>query len=127
MKLTSKKVKEIFLDSLYREDENDHSNAILVNGITKKIGFHPERLNQHKVEIEELLDELDEKFKNSVGGGYSFLCANIDKHGNHWGEHINMEELFLLGIGIGKVRYLFPREFWKALPGSLPYLVIDDK
>ena len=126
MELTATKVREIFLDSLYKEEEN-HLEAIKVNGITMNVGFNPVRLNNHKTDIEELLNELDDKFKNSVGGGYSFLCAPVDKHGNQWGEHRNVEELFLLGIAIGKVSYLFPREMWCILPGSVPYLVINDK
>lgn len=124
MKLTANKVREIFLDSLYKEEEEDRSEAVIVNGMTMNVGFNPVRLNQHKKEIEELLNELDDKFKVNVGGGYSFLCAPIDKHGNQWGEHRNVEELFLLGIAIDKVSYLFPREIWGSLPGGVPYLVI---
>jgi hypothetical protein len=127
MKLDANKVREIFVDSLYKEDEVDKSNAILVDGITVKVGFNPVRLNSHNTEIIELLDELNDNFKQSVGGGYSFLSACYDKHGNLWGEHRNMEELFLLGMAINKVSYLLPREMWSALPGGVPYLVIKNQ
>ena len=59
-----------------------------------------------------------------LGGGWSFLQACVDKNGNHWGEHSNMEELFCLGIAIGKVESLLPRDMWKVLPGGVPYYVI---
>ena len=40
-----------------------------------------------------------------------------------------MEELFCLGIAIGRVECLIPREMWKILPGGVPYYVIcqDDQ
>lgn len=126
MRLDANKVEEIFEDSIYKEDEIDQSNAIIVHGITMQVCFNPKRLNNHAEEIVTLLNELDDNFKESVGGGYSFLGACYDKHGSHWGEHRDMEELFVLGIAINKVSYLLPRELWQALPGALPYLVIKN-
>ena len=35
-----------------------------------------------------------------------------------------MEDLFCLGIAIGKVQYCLPRETWSLLPGGVPYLMI---
>jgi len=37
-----------------------------------------------------------------------------------------MEKLFLLGLAIEKVKCLMPREVWPALPGGMPYYVIND-
>ena len=123
MKLNSETVREIFLDCLFKENENRY-NAIMAAGITFSVGFNPIRLNKHKEDIVQLLDNLKDEFKQDLGGGYSFLEACFDKHGNHWGEHRNVEELFLLGIAIDKVEYLLPRELWMTLPGGVPYLVI---
>ena len=123
MKLNSETVREIFLDCLFKENENRY-NAIMAAGITFSVGFNPIRLNKHKEDIVQLLDNLKDEFKQDLGGGYSFLEACCDKYGNHWGEHRNVEELFLLGIAIDKVEYLLPRELWMTLPGGVPYLVI---
>ena len=123
MKLNSETVREIFLDCLFKENEN-RDNAIMAAGITFSVGFNPIRLNKHKEDIVQLLDNLKDEFKQDLGGGYSFLEACFDKDGNHWGEHRNAEELFLLGIAIDKVEYLLPRELWMTLPGGVPYLVI---
>ena len=123
MKLNSETVREIFLDCLFKEDKN-RDNAIMVTGITFSVGFNPIRLNKHKEDIIQLLDNLKDEFKQESGCGYSFLGACFDKYGNHWGEHRNVEELFLLGIAIDKVEYLLPRELWMILPGGVPYLVI---
>ena len=124
--LDPEQVNKIFADCLFRKDE-DTSKHIKAEGITMTVGFHPERLENHKVEIEAMLGELPEEFKKSSGGGWSFLNACNDKHGNQWtGLNQRMEQLFQLGIGIGKVQSLLPREAWSILPGGMPYYIIMD-
>lgn len=126
MKLTAEKVEEILTDCLFT-DEEDKTDRVEVDGIVNKYGFHPGRLQQHEQEILDLLFELSPNFRQSGGGGWSFLQACYDKEGNHWGEHVNMEQLFVLGMAIRRVRPLFPREFWDTLPGQMPYYVITDQ
>src|SRR5436189_2852974 len=117
--LTKDKVQEIFFDCLFNEGE-DTTNAVMVEGITTTVGFHPERLNHHTEDIELLLGELPNEFKASGGGGWSFLNACDDKHGKQWtGLHQVMEMLFQLGMGINKVKCLLPREVWSDLPGGV--------
>ncbi len=73
-----------------------------------------------------MLDELPDSFKKSGGGGMSFQNACVDKQGNQWTDfHQRMEQLFQLGIGIGKVELLMPREMWAMLPGGMPYYAIN--
>jgi hypothetical protein len=72
-----------------------------------------------------LLNELPSSFKKDIGGGWSFLQACETKDGVQWGEHRNMEQLFVLGMALGKVRYCLPRDLWQVLPGGMPYLVIE--
>ena len=123
-KLDPQRVEAIFSDCLFREGE-DTSKHVKADGISCNVGFHQERLNSHKVEISELLDELPDDFKATGGGGMSFLQACLDKHGNLWtGLHQRMEQLFQLGIGIDKVNCLLPREAWSALPGGMPYYLV---
>jgi hypothetical protein len=72
-----------------------------------------------------MLAELPDMFKESGGGGWSFLNACDDRHGNQWtGLHQRMEQLFQLGIGIDKVECQLPREVWPALPGGMPYYIV---
>jgi hypothetical protein len=125
MELEASVVTDIFSKCLFREGE-DVSNVVLVDGITVNVGFHPDRLNQNRTQIIELLNELPKQFKKNGGGGWSFLQAFQDKDGRHWGGHKNMQELILLGIAIGKVEFLLPREMWSKLPGRMPYIVILD-
>jgi hypothetical protein len=125
--LNGEKVRSVFMDCLFQEGE-DSSKHIRADGVVTNVGFHPGRLEQHRAEIVEMLDELPDQFKESSGGGWSFLQACDDKHGNQWTDfHQRMEQLFQLGIGISRVKCLVPRELWKALPGGMPYYVILDK
>jgi hypothetical protein len=120
--LDPNRVEEIFVDCL-ADGREDH---VVAEGITCKVGLNPTRLENHRSEIEAMLDELPDEFKRSVGGGWSFLNACNDKHGNQWtGLHQRMEQLFQLGIGIGKVEAQLPRKMWAALPGGMPYYVIN--
>ena|SRR3990167_5404338 len=126
--ITAEKVSEIFKDCLFKDEEMIEGKPIIapveVEGIISRFGFHPDRIKIHAGEIIELLNELPEEFKEKTGGGWSFLNACNDKEGRQWGEHNNMEQLFSLGIAIGKVKYCMPKEMWSMLPGGMPYLVI---
>ena len=125
MKLTSENVEMIFLDCLFKEDE-DHSDFIPAQGITSNVGFHPARLESHKEEIKSMLSELPETFMESSGGGWSFLNACQNANGEQWtGLHQRMEQLFQLGIAIKAAKFLMPREMWKVLPGGMPYVSVN--
>ena len=119
------RVTEIFTDCLFKEGE-DTSVHIKVEGIMSTFGFHPERLKTHKEEIIEMLRQLPDDFHQKIGGGMSFLNACNDKEGVQWGEHMNMDQLFCLGMGIGKVRSPLPKSLWNQLPGGMPYFTVLD-
>lgn len=126
MKLTAENVDFIFQDCLFRKDE-DTTNAVKVEGISCKVGFHPDRLKSHKAEIAEMCDELPDNFKASSGGGWSFLNLCINKHNEQWtGSHQHMEQLTMLGLASGKIQLLAKRELWEKLPGGMPYVRIVD-
>lgn len=129
MKLKAERVGEIVRGCLFTDEEvaevaPEQPECVKVEGIMATLGFHPGRLQEHKDEIVELLDELPDEFKEGTGGGMSFLNACMDKHGNHWAEHPSMDNLFMLGIGIRRVMYCMPRDMWKVFPGGMPYIVI---
>lgn len=118
--LSAERVEAVFMDSLIKSDE-DKSQQLVIEGITTKVGFHPNRLASHREEIEVMLNELPEGFKK----GWSFVMACDDKYGNQWtGFHLRMEQLFQLGLGIEKVELLTPREMWPVLPYGLPYYLV---
>lgn len=129
MKLDAGKVHEILMDSLFRDEEitpgQTPANAVVVEGLMRKIGLHKERLESHRTEIQELLAELPDNFHKSKGGGWTFLNGCMDKDGNQWGEQMNVDELVMLGAALGIARYQLPREMWSALPGGVPYFVVE--
>jgi hypothetical protein len=125
--LESKRVEDVFMDCLF-EDGEDTSNHILVEGITSKVGFNPNKINLYNDEITKMLMELPKEFHSNSGGGMSFLNACNDKNGRQWTDfHQRMEQLFQLGLAIGKVKCLMPRDMWKVLPGGMPYYVIESE
>jgi len=124
MDLTSQNVEEIFFGCLFQEGENT-DYPVLAEGIMSNVGFHKERLNKNSDNIVSMLDKLPKEFQRDSGGGMSFLNACNDCNGNQWtGLHKIMEQLFMLGLAIGKVKCLMPRSMWKVLPGGMPYYVV---
>jgi hypothetical protein len=121
--LNAERIEVIFRDCLFKEGE-DTTTAILAKGIVIDAGFHPVRLENYRNEVSDLLFELPVEFQKAEGGGWSFLNACVDRKGRHWGEHRNMEQLFLLGLALGKVKCQMPREMWSMLPGGVPYYVV---
>jgi len=105
-KLTAKRVNDIFMDCLFTDEETKEGppkDYVKGEGIMNMFGFHPGRLESHREEIIELLKELPEQFRKDAGGGWSFLNACDDRHGNQWtGLHRDMELLFALGSAIEK-------------------------
>ncbi len=120
-KLTTQAVQDVLLECL-----SDGSESVKVQGIIRHFSFSKVKLAEHADEIFALLLELPDDFMSSKGGGTSFLLACHDKHGNHWGEHPDMEALFCLGIAIDKVSFPMFRELWKLMPGGMPYLFVKD-
>lgn len=122
--LDSSRVESIFRDCLFRDGE-DTSKHVRAEGITCSVGLHPERLQSHRNEIIGMLEELPNNFHERTGGGWSFLNACQDRNGRQWtGLHLRMEQLFQLGIAVGRVKCLLPRQLWSFLPGGMPYYVV---
>lgn len=126
------KVHDMFLDCLYRQDELKEGKPIIspieVEGIRGKFGLHPDRIKKYEAQIIDWLKELPNSFREEIGGGWSFLngCMTHDEKDIWTGEQRIVDELFCLGIAIGKVAYCAPREMWSAMPGGVPYIKIID-
>ena len=130
MENIAKRVEMILLDSLFRNEEipADHmppENAVLVEAIVQKFGFHRGRLESHREEVKAILGEMPEKFHISTGGGWTFLNLCVDKDGVQWGEHRDIEALVALAMGLGMASYPMARDLWSGLPGGVPYVVFN--
>lgn len=121
VKLTTQAVRDLLVACMGTQDD------LRVDGIAGYFLFNREKLRENREAIIDLLYELPAPFQVAHGGGWSFLQAYEDRHGNHWAEHSTMDALFCLGQGIDMVEYVLPREMWSALPGGMPYLCIKDR
>lgn len=99
--------------------------AVMVEGIVEKYAFHPQRLEAQRADVTRWLLLLPVEFRMSGGGGWSFLNACYQADGVLWtGFHYLMDQLFCLGIGLGLVQSLMPRDMWESLPGCMPYYAV---
>lgn len=125
-RLTAENVERVFIACLgSRTDLED--GMIKVRGITFSACLKKDALGCHTDEITAMLEELPHQFHEREGGGYSMLHAYQNKDGKVWGKHPHVEQLIILGIGIGRVKFSLPRETWLALPGGLPYVTVTTK
>lgn len=129
--LTAENVSQTINDCLYTDEDVERmgrgaaaDKAIVAEGVVSKFGFDPFRVEANRDKIVELLSQLDDNFHQDGGGGYTFLNACVDRDGNQWAEHMNVDQLICLGLAIGKVKFCLPRDFWDALPGGMPYFVV---
>jgi hypothetical protein len=114
----------VFADCMHRDDEPT-DDAVICEGVTCTVGFHPGRLLANADKIHGWLDALPDQFHADKGGGWSFLNACNDRNDVQWtGLHLRVQELMQLGIGLGRVGYCVPRDFWPSLPGGVPYFLI---
>jgi len=128
MRLTAENVHDIFGKCLWEESElvpdreEMAKRSKVVEGVVNKVGFNPAKLEAHRADIEGMLSELPEGFKE----GWSFLQGCVTKDGDQWGEQPTVEKLFMLGMGIDKVKLCAPKEMWSMLPGGVPYYQVID-
>ena len=125
MTIDATKLQSQFLDCLFSPEEiidgKPPVDAVIVEGVIRKYGLHPQRMESHRSEVQVWLAALPHEFRSKEGGGWSFLKACMDEDGNQWGEHVSMEQLFVLGMGLRLAKCLLPREMWSVLPGGMPY------
>lgn len=120
------RVKEIFVDCLFKKEElkdgKPISEHVEVTGIRMTVWFNPIRLEKYKQEIIDILSEMNPNFKK----GWSFLNLCYDKNDHLWtGNHSTMDELLCLGLATKTMAYcLEDREMWDMFPSGMPYIII---
>lgn len=127
MELTPANVEQTFKDCLFKKGE-ETKGFIEAHAIMMRVGFHPIRLEEKRADIESMLLQLHDNFKQTKGGGWTFLNACLTNKGDQWtGEHQTMDLLVCLGLAIKKVEFQLEREFWQSMPGGMPFFVVMDK
>ena len=125
MSIDAVRVEAILKDCMYKEIAPENKYIMVYSCLTR-IGLNPDKIEQHRNEIYEMLKQLPTAFWDSPtgGGGYTFLALPTDKDGNQWGGQQHADMLMTLGLAAGYIQYLFPIEMWRELPGGVPYIVI---
>lgn len=123
MELTIANVQAV-LDACRFKRGEDPGTQVKAEGAMKSYLFNQDRLKNHQEDIENMLGQLPETFKQDSGGGWHFMYAT--KRADHvkWGSLQAVDRLLCLGIAIGKARTLMPRDMWHVFPGGLPYFVV---
>lgn len=126
MKLTAENVQGLFNGCLAHADTPIDVRQD-VEGVKHRTTFDQRKLQENAELISQLCNQLPDKFKKDNGGGWSFLNMCVDKDGNQWtGFHEVVDKLLMLGIAIGKMSFLLPKQMWSILPGGMPYVVVND-
>lgn len=119
--LTPTVVEELYAECLFRDGEAT-DGAVISEGIMSTAGFHPGRIKASSGKIRSLLARLPDDFRESEGGGMSFLNACHDRDGDLWTRDQRiMDLLFQLGVAVGAAKCLMTRDLWSSLPGGMPY------
>ena len=129
MELSANNVCNVFAECFYCagavEDISTPKERVPVHGIVHDYTFLIDPLEKRREDIVAMLEQLPEQFHEKGGGGWSFLNSCDDKNGKQWtGLHMTMEQLWCLGMAIGRAKYTLPREYWGSLYGSMPYLTV---
>ena len=120
----SQSVEYIFLDCISKNQQSN-LDTVYIEGVYLKVKFDIDKLNHYNTDISEILENIHTNFKINIGGGWSFLNFCLDKNSEQWTDlHHIADKLLVLGLATKKISYLLPKEFWKEMPGGLPYIVI---
>jgi hypothetical protein len=126
MLIDARRLEEILKECLWDDaDAPPMKQMPIYRGVITNFSFDPRKVDKHREQITKWLEALPAEFHLNTGGGMSFLAACMDRNGQQWGEHRNMEMLFVLGEATGQVRCPFPRSFWGVLPGGMPYYIVN--
>lgn len=128
MQLTSANIKAVIHDCLFKDEEvPDRDNPpehVKAEGVMMRVAFHPERLESHREDVRSMLSQLSDDFMHDKGGGMSLMNMVANKDGELYGEQRDADALFMLGSALGLAKFTMPREMWRILPGSMPYITV---
>lgn len=127
------RVRKLVSESLYKDEDlkglkpgEAPPGAVIFEGIMRKYGFDPVRLEANREKVRALIAEtVPNEFLKSGGGGYTFLNLCVDRSGDQWAEHPTLDDFIALSGALGMAGFCMPRDFWSFLPGGVPYVWFD--
>ncbi len=125
--LTSENVEAIFLDSLATSIDPPDA-VILVDGVTRTLRFHAERLSTHVADVEFMLSHAFGFFYEDRGGGHTCFDLGFRRDGQQWGTRRDADRLLCLGLALNLAQYVRrDRAEWSFFPGGVPYVQIPGR
>lgn len=134
MELTATNVEDTVRYCLPDELADGQKNVLLeggtvdgltvVRGVKRTFVFITAKLQEKREDIRSMLSRLPDPFHAGKGDGWSFLNACVRQDEMQWGEQPTVDDLLCLGLGLGLVEFLIPRDLWQALPGGVPYFCV---
>lgn len=101
----AERVEAIYLDCLYRMDDETRMFWTVINPIGVHIGLNPARVGSHLAEIESILAMFMPQFYEVNGPGAPLSDACYDYTGKMWASNLDMVHMiFVLGVAIGRVK-----------------------
>lgn len=132
MELTASNIQAVLKDCLFKDDElpenpteDNLPEHVKAQGVMNQFAFHPARLESHREDVKSMLEQLADDFMHDKGGGMSLMQMPFTRDGVQYGEQRDADLLFVLGAGMGYCSFVLPREMWRALPGGMPYIVVN--
>ena len=124
--IESQQVTKIFLESMIDPSGAESIDHAKVQGLVGIALLSTSILEKYRDTVKNWLSQFESAFYESTGGGYTFLNLCYTADGEQWiGEQRVMNELVMLGIGLGLCDWLM-FEMRQAFPDNVPYVVIKD-
>jgi len=123
-KLKAEPVGKVFKDCVMPRNSGNYM-VVSVPGITgtRVVSFDLAKLEEHRAETTNLVNQLPAEFKTAAGA--SFNGTNRNHRGDIWcRDESDREKLVQLGIALGIVELVEPRERWAYLPRQRPSIRI---
>ena len=129
MYLSAKNVKKVFLGCMYKrgisDTEDIPNGSIVVEGINSNVVFDPEMVNANKEDIRDFISQIMDDFSSVKDKGSSFINLPFNKDKKRWGDDVDAEQLMILCIAAGYMKYLTPSSEWINHPGGKPVLFVS--
>lgn len=124
MRLTAENVDRIFAECLAPTSDD---NNIKTNGVRINADFDITKIDLHRDDIIDMLNELPSTFHVGNGDGWTFLNMCMTDAGVQWADfHETCDRLLCLGFAIGACDFTIrQRALWRMFPGEMPYITIN--
>lgn len=108
------------------ENGTPPEDGLVVETVMATVMLNKDRVAEHVDDISVMLDQLPDIFKEGSGEGGSVVLAHQTADGEDWTHELDgrIDMLLALGLSVGKVKFVLPRDLWSVLPDSYPFFVV---